>query len=147
MPLLLLVVLMLSGCHNNVTPPENTDPEPGIPLTLATQRAQTIESLSYDLSFTIPADQAEPISGRAIIRFAAKDVSRPLVLDFSPGADYVKSVSAGGRPSHYRLIKDHIIIPREEIASEDNRIEIAFRAGEAPLNRNPDFLLRLFLPF
>jgi len=149
MPLLLLLILMqflFSGCHNNVTSPENTDPEPGVPLTLATERARSIEGLSYDLSFTLAADPAEPLSGRETIRFATKDLSRPLVLDFTPGADYLKSISVGGRPSRYRLVKDHIIIPKEEIASEDNTIEITFRAGDASLNRNPDFMYTLFVP-
>jgi aminopeptidase N len=44
------------------------------------------------------------------------------------------------------VVQDHIIIPPEEIASEDNAIEITFRAGDAPLNRNPEFLYTLFVP-
>jgi aminopeptidase N len=135
------------GCHaNNTTPREADGPEPGVALTLATQRAQAIDSLSYDLSFTIPAAPSEPISGRATIRFAAKDISRPVVLDFSPGADHIQSITVAGQPSHFKVVKDHIIIPTEEIASEDNKIEIHFRAGDAALNRNPDFMYTLFVP-
>ena len=88
----------------------STDPEPGIPLTLATQRAQAIESISYDLSFTIPAAPSDPVTGHAVIRFSTQDLTRPLVLDFSPGADYLKSISVGGKPSHFRVVRDHIII-------------------------------------
>src|SRR5499433_3554440 len=136
-----------SGCRANNTPsPSPTDPEPGVPLSLATQRAQAIEGLTYNLSFSIPADPAQPVSGHVIIRFATKDISHPVVLDFSPGADYLKSVSVAGKSSHYRLLKDHIIIPKGEIASEDNTIDIAFRAGDALLNRNPDFMYTLFVP-
>jgi aminopeptidase N len=136
-----------SGCRAKNTPsPNPTDPEPGVPLNLATQRAQAIEGLTYDLSFSIPADPAQPVSAHAIIRFATKDISHPIVLDFSPGADHLKSVSVDDKPSHYRLVKDHIIIPKEEIASEDNTIDIAFRAGDASLNRNPDFMYTLFVP-
>jgi aminopeptidase N len=130
------------GCNK----PKNEDPAPGIPLTLATERAQAIDNLSYNLSFSIPADATQPISGHAVIRFATKDVSRPLVLDFNPGTDYLQSVQVGGQASHYRVVQDHIIIPKEEIASEDNTIEIAFRAGDAPLNRNPEFMYTLFVP-
>jgi aminopeptidase N len=122
------------------------DPEPGVSLKLANQRAQSIASLSYDLSFTIPASPAEPITGHEQIRFSAKDLTSPLVIDFSPGADSLKSVSVAGQPSHYRLVKDHIIIPAKEIASEENIIDIAFRAGDASLNRNPDFMYTLFVP-
>src|SRR5262249_28050521 len=106
----------------------------------------SIQTLSYDLSFTLPASPTEPITGDEIIRFSTKDVTQPLVLDFSPGADYLKSVSVGGRPSKYRVVKDHIIIPTSELASEDNVIDIDFRAGDAPLNRNPEFMYTLFVP-
>jgi aminopeptidase N len=141
-------LLMLdSGCRSNNRPAANSsDPEPGVSLSLATQRAQAIEGVRYELSFTIPSDPALPISGHAVIRFGTSDINRPVVLDFSPGADYLKSVSVAGRQSHYRLVKDHIIIPKEEIASEDNSIEIDFRAGDASLNRNPDFMYTLFVP-
>ena len=140
------LVMLDSGCRNDKPSVGPADPEPGIPLSLATQRAQAIEGLKYELSFSIPADPAQPVSAHAVIRFATKDITRPVVLDFSPGADYLKSVTVGGKPSHYRLVKDHIIIPKEEIASEDNAIEITFRAGDASLNRNPDFMYTLFVP-
>jgi aminopeptidase N len=142
-----LLLMLETGCRANEKPaPETNDPGPGVPLTLATARALTIQGLSYDLSFTIPAAPSEPIAGHAVIRFGMKDVSRPVVLDFAPGAQYLRSISAAGRPSQYRVVKDHIIIPKEEIASEDNTIEIFFRAGDAPLNRNPDFMYTLFVP-
>ena len=140
------LMMLDSGCRNDKPSVGPADPEPGIPLSLATQRAQAIEGLKYELSFSIPADPAQPVSAHAVIRFATKDITRPVVLDFSPGADYLKSVTVGGKPSHYRLVKDHIIIPKEEIASEDNAIEITFRAGDASLNRNPDFMYTLFVP-
>src|SRR6185436_8645884 len=117
---------LTSACHNNVV--RNEDPEPGVPLTLATQRAEAIDNLSYTLSFTIPSEATEPISGHAVVRFATKDITRPLVLDFRPGADHIQSISVAGRLSNYRLVQDHIIIPKEEIASEENVVEIAFRA-------------------
>ena len=139
--------MLESGCRTtDQKPAGGSGPESGVSLSLATQRAQGIEGLRYDLSFRIPADPALPIDGHATIRFNATDLTQPVVLDFSPGADYLKSVLVAGKPSHYRLVKDHIVIPKEEIASEDNSIEIEFRAGDAPLNRNPDFMYALFVP-
>src|SRR5262249_55730231 len=105
-----------------------------------------ISSLGYELSFTLPAGPTGPITGREIIRFSTKDVTEPLVLDFTPGADHLNSISIAGRPSQYRLVQDHIIIPPRELASEDNAIDIRFRAGDASLNRNPEFLYTLFVP-
>ncbi|HEY2382040.1 MAG TPA: M1 family aminopeptidase [Terriglobia bacterium] len=125
---------------------ESKDPEAGVSLDLATKRAQSIESLSYDLSFTIPSNPAEPVTGHEVIHFSTKDVTEPVILDFSPGADSLKAVTIAGRSSHYRLVQDHIIIPTQEIASEENAIEIDFKAGDASLNRNPDFMYTLFVP-
>ena len=144
--LCLLCSFLATDCRRSVEQRVTADPEPGVPLTLANLRAQSIDALSYDLAFTIPAAPSEPIEGHAIIRFAAKDLTKPVVLDFSPGMESLKSVSVGGRPSRFRLIKDHIIIPKEELASEDNVVEIGFRAGDAALNRNLEFMYTLFVP-
>jgi aminopeptidase N len=144
---LCFVMTLEFGCRaNGNKTTEVADPAPGVPFTLATERAQSIEGLTYDLAFTVPASPSEAISGRAAIRFGAKDLTRPVVLDFSPGTDYIKSITVAGRPSNFRVVKDHIIIPREEIASEDNKIEITFRAGDASLNRTADFMYTLFVP-
>src|SRR5437867_4286836 len=137
---------LLPGCHGKDKITEPADPEPGVSLALATERAQSIEALRYDLAFAIPVAPTAPITGKAVIRFNAKDVTRPLVLDFSPGADHISSISVAGRPSHFRFVKDHIIIPSSELASEDNAVEISFRAGDASLNRSPDFMYTLFVP-
>src|SRR5436309_3101736 len=140
------LMTLLPGCHGKDKITEPADPEPGVSLALATERAQSIEALRYDLAFAIPVAPTAPITGKAVIRFNAKDVTRPLVLDFSPGADHISSISVAGRPSHFRLVKDHIIIPSSELASEDNAVEISFRAGDASLNRSPDFMYALFVP-
>jgi aminopeptidase N len=105
-----------------------------------------MQGLRYDLSFAIPAAATEPISGRAIIHFDLKEISTPLVLDFTPGADSLTSVSINRQPSKYHLVRDHIIIPREELTLGENTVEIVFRAGDASLNRNPDFMYTLFVP-
>src|SRR5215467_1855145 len=146
-PLVLLVFLsvFVMTCRRSKSG-EQADVAPGVSLELATKRAQSIESLSYELSFTLPASPAEPITGHEIIKFSTKDVTEPLVIDFAPGADHLTSISVAGRPSQYRLVKDHIIIPARELASEENAIDISFRAGDAALNRNPEFMYTLFVP-
>src|SRR5262252_505839 len=101
---LLVVSSFFMGCRSNTS---SVDPEPGVSLELATKRAESIGSLSYELSFTLPAGPTEPITGHEIIRFSTKDITEPLVIDFSPGADHLKSISVAGRPSQYRLVKDH----------------------------------------
>jgi aminopeptidase N len=136
-----------SGCRStDNAPADPAAPAAGVSLELATTRAQSIEGLSYDLQFAIPSDPAQPIDGHVVIRFSTQDITQPVVLDFSPGADSLKLVTVAGKRSRYRVVKDHIIIPKEEIASEGNAIEIDFRAGDAPLNRNPEFMYTLFVP-
>jgi aminopeptidase N len=122
------------------------DPEPGIPLALAEARARALRDLRYELSFAIPERAADPIDATARIRFTLADAARPLVLDFAPGADAIRTVAVGGRPSRFRASNGHIVIPREEVTTGENLVEIAFRAGDAALNRNPDFLYSLFVP-
>ena len=138
----LLLMASFPGCRTSAPV---TDPEPGVALTLAAARAHSIENLHYQLWLDIPAAASEPIAGRATIRFVAKDVE-PLVLDFAPGADHLTSVSIAGRPSNFKAVNGHIVIPPDEIAPGENAIDIVFRAGDQSLNRNPDFLYSLFVP-
>jgi aminopeptidase N len=145
--LALLLFIMLSGGCRPSTPAAGTrDPEPGVALTLATERARSIEKVRYQLAFDIPAAATEPIDGRATIRFVAKDVSHPLVLDFEAGPAHLTSVSIGGRPSRYHEVNGHIVIPKEELTAGDNALDMVFRAGDASLNRNADFLYTIFVP-
>jgi aminopeptidase N len=121
------------------------DPEPGVPLTLAVERAQTIRDLRYTLSFDIPVAATEPIAGRADIRFTF-EAGGPLVLDFEPGAEHVTSLAVGGKPSRFRAANGHLIIPAGELVSGENAIAITFSAGDAALNRQSEFLYSLFVP-
>jgi aminopeptidase N len=134
-----------SGCRSDEGP-ATADPAPGVGVQLATERVQRITGLTYDISFSIPAAVSEPITGKETIRFSIKDTSQPIVLDFRPGADHLRSVSVAGKRSNFRATKDHIVIPAGELTAGENVIEIEFQAGDAALNRNPDFMYTLFVP-
>jgi aminopeptidase N len=138
----LLLMASLPGCRTSAPV---TDPEPGVALTTASARAQSIQNLHYRLWFDIPAAASEPIAGRAVIHFVAKD-SAPVVLDFAPGADHVTSVSVAGRPSTFQAVNGHLVIPAREVSAGENVIDIVFRAGDQSLNRTADFLYSLFVP-
>jgi aminopeptidase N len=123
------------------SPPNDTPPGPGIPLTVAEERAKRISDLRYNLHFEIPTDQTTPVTGRATITFVLRDASRALALDFSePGRVTSSSVKALQR------VPDHLVIPAAELREGRNEIAIDFVAGDAALNRNPDFLYSLFVP-
>ncbi len=137
---------MVGGCNPPDAPVTIPDPGPGIPLALATARAQSIRDLRYTLAFEIPASASEPIAGRMTARFTLREVDGPLVLDFAPGADAIASVSVDGRPSRFRAVNHHIVIPAADVRPGENRVDIVFRAGDDALNRSPEFLYTLFVP-
>jgi aminopeptidase N len=121
-------------------------PAAGVPLELATRRATVVSDLKYDLSLSIPVALTEAITGTTTIRFALKDASAPLVLDFETSRDHLKSVDANGKPAAFTYINGHIVIPAAALTSGANTIRIVFNAGDASLNRSADFLYALFVP-
>ena len=125
------------------TPP---DPDPGVPLSLAEERATRISDLQYELHIAIPAVQTEAVRGRVVVRFHLKDPSRPLALDFAAPEGSLGTVSAGGRTVAARWTNEHVIIPAADLRDGPNEIGLEFRSADAPLNRNPEFLYALFVP-
>src|SRR3954466_213063 len=97
---LIILFLSMTACHSVSAPP---DPEPGVSLALATERAGWIQNVRYALSFKLPAPAAEPIESNATVRFSARDTAHALVLDFTPGGDYIRSVLVNGRAAQFRL--------------------------------------------
>ncbi len=119
-------------------------PDPGVPLPLAEERARRISDLRYDLRFTVPREMGSPIAGEVTIRFTLSDVMRPLALDFT-----------GAPPPHARVNgtevrlgtrPEHVVIEAAVLRQGANEIALAFTAGDAALNRNPEFMYTLFVP-
>jgi aminopeptidase N len=136
-----LVLALLGFVAFMQAPPPPDTVGAGIPLTLAEERVRRVSDLRYDLHFAIPAEMASPVTGRVRITFALSDASRPLALDFSaPGR--VTSSSVKGL-TH---VPDHLVIPASELRPGRNDMAIEFVAGDAALNRNPEFLYSLFVP-
>src|SRR5687767_10418600 len=125
---------------------QTMNPDPGVPLDVATARAANISNLRYDLSLSIPPTIATPLTGTTTIRFTLKDAAQPLVIDFETSREHVKSVDANGRPAEFTYVNGHIVVPAASLTAGPNTIAIAFNAGDASLNRNNDFLYALFVP-
>ena len=121
-------------------------PAPGVPLDVATRRAAIVSNLRYELSLSIPASLAAPLTGTTTVRFELKDASAPLVLDFETSREHVKSVEANGKPVDVHYVNGHLVIPASSLVQGPNAIRIAFNAGDASLNRNNDYLYTLFVP-
>ena len=145
----MVIRVPLLGLLLTVLPPifqTASDPPPGVPLDIARDRAARVTNLRYQLLFSIPAVQTEPVRGRVVVRFDLKDASRPLPLDFSGPAEAVERVTIGGRPSAARWVNEHVVIPAAELRAGGNEVAVEFRSADGPLNRNPEFLYALFVP-
>src|SRR5262245_34557623 len=136
--------IILMGSSDRFVSHAQESAAPGVPLTIAEERARRINNLRYDLHFTLPADPAVSIDATATLRFALVDRTTPLVLDFAaPGPVKVES---RGQSITVVSANEHIVIPPSDLVDGDNEITIAFQAGNAALNRNPDFMYTLFVP-
>src|SRR5688500_17495323 len=120
-------------------------PRPGIPESLARERAETIGALRYELAFTIPSDITERVLGRVAVRFTLS-APRRIVLDFAQPRDNVRSVRAGTRDVAFQFADGHLTIPAEATSAGENELLIEFVAGNEPLNRDREFLYTLFVP-
>ena len=125
--------------------PADMMPGPGIPLALAEERARRIGDVRYELHFAIPDSHTERLRGRVTIRFDLSDASRPLALDFAPG-DSIRSATIGQRSIDLNVTTDHLVVPTTALRRGANEITLEFLAGDASLNRNPEFLYTLFVP-
>jgi aminopeptidase N len=118
---------------------------PGVPETLARERAEAISSLRYEISFGIPEKRTEAIRGSETIRFALRAPHR-VVLDFAQPRDRVSTILVADKPVVAEFAAGHLIIPASAIKAGENVIRITFLAGDDSLNRNDDFLYTLFVP-
>ncbi len=148
---LLVALLVLSGvsfifarwiAHTRPAP----NPDAGVPLALADERASRISGLAYDASFDLPANRADPIKGKIAAHFTLNTAATPLAFDFAQPADHVIAVTANGKPTTPTIANGHVIIPAAALASGSNVVSFEFVAGNESLNRNDDFLYTLFVP-
>jgi aminopeptidase N len=127
--------------------PVKLDPDNGVSEPLARDRAARISDVRYDLAFTVPAAKTEPVSAREVVRFALKDASEPLVLDFAPNrAGFLKKTEVNGAETPVRQVNGHLIAPAASLHGGENAISLEFNAGDASLNRSDDFLYTIFVP-
>ena len=145
-PLLVLAAAAGAPWQGSAPPMPDTDaPAPGISLELAGDRARRIRDLRYELHFTVPEHHQEPLQGRVVVRFDLIDPSRALALDFG-SAGRVRSASIGGRAVDLRGTPGHLVVPAGALRQGQNEIAVEFLAGDASLNRDPEFLYTLFVP-
>ena len=138
--MLALLLAAVVTAQTGVKPPER-----GVSEALARDRARAFRSLRYDLTLTIPADPSQPVTGRILVRFALT-APRMVVLDFAAPPDHVAGVTVAGAAVTYTAANGHLLIPASATRAGENEIAIDFRAGNDPLNRDPEFVYSLFVP-
>ena len=125
---------------------QNVTVEPGVSLSLATQRKALLSDINYRLRLEIPADQRQTIVGSVRVEFDLADAGAPLQLDFREAAQRLTLVVVNGNVSEYRFEQEHLIIPAQELVAGRNSVVIELQIGDSSLNRNPEFLYTLFVP-
>ena len=138
--ILSLLALLASSCAA-----EGPAVEDGVSRELAEFRSANISGLRYDLSFSIPAEPSERVSGSETISFNLRRRTA-VQLDFREGRDAVTSLKVNGSdcPVDYR--NEHIVLDRRLLRKGENRVEVSFISGDRSLNRNGDYLYTLFVP-
>ena len=124
----------------------------GVSKELADHRKANISKVVYDLSFDIPADPHEKVTGKAIISFDLK-TPQDVILDFQGGFDgtcYVHVEKKKGKrkqiPMEVTYQDEHIILPMQAMHEGTNKVELEFEALDKALNRNADYMYTLFVP-
>lgn len=126
----------------------------GVTKELAQHRKANISNVIYDLTFDIPANQNEQVTGSAVICFDVKK-SEDIILDFQGGFDgnCVAIIPKNKKKTKFKKIhfqanyqNEHIIIPKDMVVEGSNRIELRFASLDKALNRNQDYLYTIFVP-
>jgi aminopeptidase N len=95
------------------------------------------------LTFTIPEDKAEPITGTVSLTFDLRDRG-PVQLDFREGAENLQLLTVNGKTQEIDYQDEHIIL--HGLRKGRNLVDLGFIPGDQALNRNDGYLYTLFVP-
>ena len=118
----------------------------GVSEELAQQRKAVLSEINYDLSFNIPAQKAEKINGKAVVRFNLKEPRQNLAFDFKGDTTKPYQVISNGKSAEISIKNGHLVIDKSNLKVGQNEVQFQFVSPDWSLNRNPDFLYTLFVP-
>ena len=144
--LLTIVVGALAAALWILLRPAPAAPVPGIAATLADERASRISDLRYEVTLRVPAKREDPISAHLRATFALADTDWAITFDFAQPVEKLLAMHANRNIIEPKIEAEHIVIPSSALLEGENVVEFEFIAGDAPLNRNDDFLYALFVP-
>lgn len=119
--------------------------ESGVSKELAAFRSEKYLNVSYNLSFHIPENKEEPVTGVANILWDQGE-KLPLIIDFRGDSSQIISVMLNREPVDYSVKNEHIIVPSSSSWSGKNMVSIVFRSSDQSLNRRDEFLYTLLVP-
>ena len=128
--LIVAAFVMALGCTDTASRYDS-----GVSWELAKWRKATIKNLRYELKFDLVENR-----GSATLLF---EVEKPekIVIDFR-NTELVTSVEGMA----YSLENEHIVIPKSEIKSGENRVAVEFDIDNQSLNCQEKFLYTLLVP-
>ena len=115
----------------------------GVTKELADDRKANISHINYDLTFNIPANEKENVTGSAIITFTLQERD-DVVLDFQGVFSGACLINGKKRVAHFK--KEHIVLPMKQMKEGLNSVEMNFVCQNTALNRHPNYLYTLFVP-
>lgn len=123
----------------------------GVSKELADQRKANISNVIYDLTFNIPANLKDKVTGKNIITFDLAE-KKDVILDFQ--GDFNGNVTVitkkGKKEKRKSFVatyqNEHIIIPMKQVEPGTNKVELSFTAQDQALNRHQDYMYTLFVP-
>jgi aminopeptidase N len=136
-----MAALILPGCKST-----RSFYEEGVSIELAQYRAKHLSGVHYDLWFSIPEKQEEPLKGKVLIHFKQLKAQHGVNLDFQAGSENIDGVKVNGEISDYTYMNQHLLIPSDKVIPGKNTVEIDFTSSNQALNRSADFMYTLFVP-
>ena len=126
--IIVLVVLVLSGCNGSSGPTAHTLPGereavPTLNEQDARERSARVGKVAYDLDFELDGEQDE-FSGQVAISFELSDASRNLTLDFVGGT--VTQVHVNGHTIDVPYNGYFLSLPANALREGSNGVQIAF---------------------
>lgn len=115
----------------------------GVTKELADGRSSNISQVNYDLTFNIPANQKQAVTGTAYISFLLKERD-DVVLDFQGTFSGVCIINGKRRTVTYK--NEHIVLPMKQLKDGLNTVALNFTSASSALNRHADYMYTLFVP-
>ncbi|HPQ34893.1 MAG TPA: M1 family aminopeptidase [Tenuifilaceae bacterium] len=135
----LILLVILASCKGVKIPEE------GVSIELAQSRSAVISDVKYDISFSIPRERQNEVTGKVAVEV---ELSKKcdIVLDFRSDSSSLAAVIKDGKQIDYEFVNGHIVVPAKFTNKGKNSFEIEFIAGNSSLNRNDNFLYTLLVP-